>query len=219
MPMMRVLSSLLFGLMLAAPAAAQEALTCEGAFGIDSSEARLIGIYGRDNVVTGEVDGPEGTTMLATTVFPGDPARELQFTWWDEQTFALPANIALPPGMTGPAALATGMSIEDVQQLNGEPFELTGFFWDYGGYAGFQSGALAELPGGCMLSLSFAPQAEIGEAAMDQVSGDQMLVSDMPMLRDIDTRLVAINFGYPAPEGMFDEMDEPAGDGEGGEAE
>lgn len=198
---------------LAGSAMAADPVACEGVFASDSSEARLVEAFGRDNVVTGDVDGPEGTTMLATTVYPDDPARALQFTWWDEETNALIANVRLPPEADGPGGVRTGMSVGEVEALNGEPFELTGFFWDYGGYAGFQSGRLAEIAGGCMLSLSFTPMKDdLTEAQSEAVSGDMMLNSDLPVLGEIDTRLVTINFGYPAPEGMFEDWDEPAED-------
>ena len=77
-------ASFFVALAVATPGLAEE-IACEGAFGIDSSEARLIEIYGADNVVTGIVPGPEGTEMLATTVFPDDPKRSLQFVWWNEE--------------------------------------------------------------------------------------------------------------------------------------
>ena len=51
----------------AGSALAAEPVACAGAFASDSSEARLIETFGKANVVTGEVDGPEGSTMLATT--------------------------------------------------------------------------------------------------------------------------------------------------------
>ena len=61
-------------LLMTSPVAALE-IACEGAFAIDSSEARLIEIYGADNVRTGIVPGPEGTEMLATEVYPDSPKR------------------------------------------------------------------------------------------------------------------------------------------------
>ena len=88
-------------LAVASPAFASE-IACEGAFGFDSSEARLIEIYGAGNVVTGTVPGPEGTEMLATTVFPDDPKRSLQFVWWNEQALSDPSYIELPAKLSAP---------------------------------------------------------------------------------------------------------------------
>ena len=52
------------------------------------------------------------------------------------------------------------MGITDVEALNGEPFTLSGFFWDYGGSAGFDTGKLSGLAGGCVLNLQFSPSLD-----------------------------------------------------------
>lgn len=198
---------LLPALLLVSPAFAAE-ITCEGAFAIDSSETRLIEIYGRDNVVTGEVPGPEGTTMIATTVFGGDPAREMQFVWWDDTAMTDLSYVRLPPG-DSVAGLQAGMTVKEVEALNGEPFTMTGFWWDYGGYSGFQSGKLAELPGGCVLSLSFEPKGQTPAGIDDSaVSGDVEVPSDEPLLETLDVRLESVAVGYPHPD--FRDGAEPA---------
>lgn len=192
-------ASLFIALAVATPALAEE-IACEGAFGIDSSEARLIEIYGADNVVTGIVPGPEGTEMLATTVFPDDPKRSLQFVWWNEEALSDPSYIDLPAKLSSPGGVHVGQSLAEVQARNGEPFTLLGFGWDYGGSAGFQSGALSDLPGGCILSVRF----EYGDSpeGLDTLPamGDKELSSDDPLLAQMQVRLYAVAIGYPHPD-------------------
>lgn len=186
-------------LLLATPAAAAE-LTCDGAFAIDSSESRLIEIFGKENVVTGEVPGPEGTTMIATRVFDDDPERRLQFVWWDEEGLANPSTIELPPG-DSVAGLHAGMTVKEVEALNGEPFTMTGFFWDYGGYAWFRSGKLAALPGDCVISAFFDPKAPAPAGTPDTaVTGDVEVPSGEPLLEIMDVRVERVQLGYVHPD-------------------
>lgn len=192
-------ASFFVALAVATPVLAEE-IACEGAFGIDSSEARLIEIYGADNVVTGTVPGPEGTEMLATTVFPDDPKRSLQFVWWNEEALSDPSYIDLPAKLSAPGGVHIGQSLAEVEALNGEPFTLLGFGWDYGGSAGFQSGALSDLPGDCILSVRF----EYGESpeGLDTLPamGDKELSSSDPLLAQMQVRLYAVSVGYPHPD-------------------
>nr|WP_295883415.1 hypothetical protein [uncultured Devosia sp.] len=196
---MLVRASLVALFALVTPTLAEE-IACEGAFAIDSSEARLIELYGADNVVTGIVPGPEGSEMLATTVFPGNAKKTLQFVWWDEDALSGPSYIELPPKAVAPGGLRAGMSLAQVEAINGEPFTLLGFGWDYGGSAGFESGALSGLPGDCMLSLNFdygtAPEGVDTLPAM----GDKELSSDDPLLAQMQVRLGSISVGYPHPD-------------------
>ena len=192
-------ASFFIALAVATPGFAEE-IACEGAFGIDSSEARLIELYGADNVVTGTVPGPEGTEMLATTVFPDDPKRSLQFVWWNEEKLSDPSYIELPAKLAAPGGVHIGQSLAEVEALNGQPFTLLGFGWDYGGSAGFETGALSDLPGDCLLSVRF----EYGESpeGLDTLPamGDKELSSDDPLLAQMQVRLYAVSIGYPHPD-------------------
>jgi hypothetical protein len=191
----------------AAPALAEE-VTCEGVFHEDATLAEIEAAFGTDNVVTGEVPGPEGTTMIATTIFPDDPARTMEVRWWDEENIAHLAGVTLAPGDTGPGGVALGMPIAAVEAINGEPFRLFGFFWDYGGSAGFETGTLSGLPGGCVLNLRFSPTREdLPEDLMLAISGDTELRSDMPELTEAKVAIDEINLGYPYPEELDNGME------------
>lgn len=192
---MLVRSSLLALLACATPALAAE-IVCEGAFAIDSSEARLIEIYGADNVVTGMVPGPEGEEMLATRVFPGDRRKGLEVVWWDEENLKDPSHIELGTKLVAPGGLRAGLTVDEVVALNGEDFTLSGFGWDYGGYASPQSGALADLPGGCMLSIRFSPTLDTDADTMP-VTGDVIVSSDEPLLDTLGAKVYVVSIGYP----------------------
>ena len=196
-----ILLPLLFA---AAPAAAAQ-ITCDGPFAPDSSEARLVEAFGAGNVVSGEVPGPEGTTIFATTVYPDDPERSMEFGWWDDAAREGLSYATIALADTAPGGLEYGMSIAEAEQLNGAPFELSGFGWDYGGYAGFLGGALGDLEGGCRLSAGFQPTAEPpADIDMTPVYGDVLLSSDEPLLELLDARIETITIGYPRFDAEFD---------------
>ncbi|WP_297104024.1 hypothetical protein [uncultured Devosia sp.] len=191
---------LLFPLLLLVTPAMAGDFTCEGAFAPDTSEARLIEIYGTENVWTGIVPGPEGTEMLATRVHPDSPKRMLEFVWWDEENREGLSYVQLPAKMSGPGGVRTGMSVAEVETLNGEPFTLSGFGWDYGGYAGFESGALSNLAGGCNLSLRFGPADYPPGLDVDSIIGDQTVQSTNPLLAEVEARVESVAIGYPHPD-------------------
>ena len=195
--------------LLATPVVAEE-IRCEGAFAADSSEARLVEIYGRDNVVTGEVPGPEGSTIIATRVFPDDPDRMMEFGFWDETRAEMLSYVTLAPGDSAPLGLKPGLTPSEVEAINGEPFTMTGFWWDYGGYAGFQSGKLGDVPGGCHLSVYFQPdeaQETPAGVDIDSVSGDIEVASDNPVLDQLGVTIQAVTIGYPFPENLEEPAD------------
>lgn len=186
-----------------APVLAAE-IGCEGVFGEDTTLTAIEAEFGKQNVVTGEVPGPEGTTMIATTIFPGDAEREMQVRWWDEEKVTHFAGVTLAAGDTGPKGIRLGMTIDEVEALNGEPFQLLGFYWDYGGSAGFETGALSDLPGDCHLNLRLLPTVEdLPQNVVDAISGDTQLTSDMAELREAKVTVQEVNLGYPFPEELM----------------
>nr|WP_314261917.1 hypothetical protein [uncultured Devosia sp.] len=177
---------------------AVEPVVCEGVYGIDSSEDLLIDTFGEENVHTGFVDGPEGTQYIATTVYPGDPEREMIFSWFDEDRLEKPSFIELSPSQAGPHGVRLGMSVAEVEAINGQAFDIGGFWWDYGGSAPIEEGTLAgPQSGDCYVSVSFSPQDDI-PASIDvtPVSGEVVVRSDLPLLAEIGTRVTSLSLGY-----------------------
>jgi hypothetical protein len=194
----------------AAPAFAAE-YDCEGVFSQDTTLAAIEAEFGVGNVMTGEVPGPEGTTMIATTIYPDDPDRTMQVRWWNEANTADIAGVTLAPGDTGPGGVKVGMPIEEVQRINGEPFELFGFYWDYSGFAAIESGALSDLPGGCKLNLRFAPTAEdLSQDEMNAIAGDSQYPSDLPEMLAAKVVVREVNLTYPSPEEFQENADAAA---------
>jgi hypothetical protein len=211
MPIRAVVTAALL-MLTTAPVLAEE-IGCEGVFNQNATLADFEAAFGKQNVVTGEVPGPEGTTMIATMVYPDDPQRSMQLRWWDEENVKYFAGLTLAKGDSGPGGVKLGMPIADVQAINGEPFTLLGFFWDYGGSSGFEAGKLADLPGGCFLNIHFYPTLDpLPEDISNAISGDMELRSDMPEVLAAKVVVDEINLGFPYPPELEGEM---AGEGEG----
>jgi hypothetical protein len=194
---------LLVPALLATPTFAAD-ISCEGPFAADSSEARLTETFGAENVVTGEVPGPEGTTLLATTIFPDDPTRTQEIGWWNEQDLETLAYVTVPAGVTLSNGLEIGTTIDEAEGLNGGPFELWGFFWDYGGSTSFADGKLAELPGGCTVSARFAVGDYPQTLDVGPISGDVQISSSEPLLDEVKASIDSITLGYPDPNATVD---------------
>jgi hypothetical protein len=193
---------------LAGPAFAAE-IGCKAPFTSDATLADIQKAFGKANVKTGKVDGPEGTTMIATTVFPKDPRKKFEIYWYDEEHRSGLAGWTLAADDTGPFGVKLGMSVADVEKINGAPFNIMGFYWDYGGGAGFETGKLAKLPGDCELSLTFDPTVEnVSDKISAAISGDQQLSSDMPELKMIKPVVGEVRFGYADENEGTDESGE-----------
>jgi hypothetical protein len=164
----------------AAEAQQAQHLECAGPFARDATAGTLVSVFGAANVVNGTIDGPEGSTLDATLVFPEDPARRLALLWQDEVSRARPAAILI-----------------QVEAANGAPFNILGFGWDYGGSAGFEEGTLADLPGGCVLSLTFQIDESVEGPEFDAIMGDKQFRSDNPLIRKAAPTVSQIAVGYP----------------------
>lgn len=189
---------------LATGAAAQTSvplhLECAGPFGPEGSEASLRQVFGDGNVLAEQIDGPEGSVLDATLLFPDDPTRRLVVLWQDEMARAKPAAIIIRDDSEwiGPGGLRLGEALAEVEAINGAAFNVLGFGWDYGGAASFPSGTLADIPGECVLSLSFDLDwnKEYGPE-FDVIMGDQQLSSEDPQLRAAAPSVAEIIVGYP----------------------
>jgi hypothetical protein len=183
------------------PAPDADQVTCEGVYGADTTEALVVQTFGAENVVTGPVDGPEGTTYTATTIFPDDPDRTMLFSWFDETALTGISSIALSPSQAGPGGVRIGQTVAEVEAINGEPFTLSGFWWDYGGSAGFDSGKLSGVAGDCYVSLGFAVPNEIPQAIdVTPISGDIEVPSSEGLLEVLDVRVERLSLGYASPD-------------------
>ncbi|RAI45416.1 hypothetical protein [Rhodoplanes roseus] len=183
----------------AAPAGAPKAIACSGVFAKSSNHLALASTFNDKNVTFTEVDGPEGSKLNATVLFPDDPKRRLEVLWQNEAARSDTALIVVTGGSTwtGPKGLKLGLGLAALEKINGKPFKLKGFDQDDGGsVVDWQGGALASLPGGCSVGLRFAPDPKATEAAKAQAAGKEFVSTDAA-LKGVKPVVAEILFGYP----------------------
>ncbi|MBX6425901.1 MAG: hypothetical protein IRZ09_08280 [Variibacter sp.] len=181
------------------PAEPAQALSCAGPFARESTHADLVAAFGAENVVFTQVDGPEGSKLDASVVYPADPQRRLEVLWHDEQARARPAAIVITGGSrwVAPGGLRLGMALGDVEKRNGKPFHLSGFGWDYGGsVVDWDNGKLDQLDGGCRMNLRFVQDGKTPQAALGKVTGEKTFASNSAEIRAVKPKVAEIIVGY-----------------------
>lgn len=147
----------------------------------ESTQATLEERFGKDQVRAGEIPGPEGITLPGLSLFPGQPQKEVSvFLTGTEPKKVSHAEIAGESSMWKTTQGVTlGTTLEELETLNGRPFEMTGFGWDYGGFVtDWKDGTLE----GLTLRLD-AAASDLPEEESATISGDRTISSDLPALR------------------------------------
>jgi len=182
-----------------AEAVRADELTCQEPFSKTSDHTRLVAAFGPGNVASETIYGPEGATFKASVIFPKDPARRVEIVWWDEKARKRPARIRVEgSGWTGPGNMRVGMPLQGATEMNGRPFGIYGFGWDYSGtVTDWKGGRLAKIPGGCTLFVQFESDEQAPEAELLKVSGDQEFTSSDAAIIAVKPKVKSFGIGYP----------------------
>lgn len=134
--------------------------------------------YGKKNFKMEQLPGAEGETIAGAKLFEGTE-RELEIVWDPEKE---KTKVVFDIRIIGKAwkfenGLKSGMTVEEVEKINGKPFQIAGFSWDYGGYANFKSGKLD-----AKVSIRFSPSSD---EVPDYLQGDKQLSSSDKKLRAV----------------------------------
>ena len=153
-----------------------------------SSLAILQQLFGRSNVKAGKLPGAEGELIDGAVINPGTD-KELQVVWEPEAVGRrIEAVRIIGKAWKFENGLAVGMTVSDVAKINGMPFKMNGFDWDYGGYARFDGGALA-----AGVSVRFRPGEEKYSA---EITGNKHLPSTSTALLAANPLVSAITVTF-----------------------
>lgn len=176
-----------------------------GAITASTTRRDLVNRFGARNVSDGDVDVGEGETAPGTTVFPGSPIRSIDILWKDPKTKLSPDTLSIG----GKASqwktahgISLGTSLKELEQINGRPFVLSGFGWDYSGTVySWENGVLSkdfEGHGRVILRLDtdLVPP-KLPQPDYDHVSGDGSFSSSNPAMQKINPRVYEILWEFP----------------------
>jgi hypothetical protein len=160
-----------------------------------SSEADLAKNYGAAAVKPIRVELGEGETTPGTLLFPDDSSRRAEIIWQDTIGRSRPSRLVLRGSRSqwtvGPN-ISLGSSLKDLERINGRPFTLAGFGWDYAGViTEWGGGALDSALAGVKLYLDPGP-AQYESAPYSQVLGDRDYSSSLDPMQQLNPRVAQI---------------------------
>lgn len=195
--------------LLAAPAVADDGQIIPGEragpITAETSEQDLIQLYGQNQVFWREIDLGEGVSEFGTVIFPHDPQRKAEILWQGEER-RYPYSVAIHGDQsiwTLPDNIVLGTHLQELERLNGGPFLLTGFGWDYGGtitsWEGGRLGGLFEQGSGIALRLG-GDTSMLSVKELARVSGDVEYRSDDPLMQTVNPKVIEIVVFFPERE-------------------
>jgi len=163
-----------------------------GPMGSGTSEAELRVRYGSESIGSIRVELGEGQTAPGTVLYPADSLRRLEIIWRDTLSRRYPTRLILrgvrSQWQVGPG-ISLGTSLSDLERLNGGPFTLAGFGWDYAGViTDWKGGALDSALAGIKLYLDPAP-GQNQSAVYSQVLGDRDYSSALPAMQQLNPKV------------------------------
>lgn len=181
-----------------APAPAR-AVACSGPFAKDTNHLQLAAKFGSENIAFTDVEGPNGAKLKASVIFPKDPKKRIE-VWWRNEASRSDLSLIVINGKSAwaaPKGVRLGLPLSALEKINGKPFMLSGFDSENASaVSDWQDGALASLPGGCKISVRFAPDPKAPADARNEVSGDKKLASNDVNMRAVSPKSIEILIGY-----------------------
>lgn len=166
-------------------------------------------IYGDANVRVEEVDVGEGETAPGATVYPDDSLRRVQVAFRDSAG-TVPRFVTIR-GDTSTwhteAGVTLGTRLARLAQLNGRPFALLGFGWDYAGtVVSWNGGRISGDSAGGRFIVRLRPTltGPVADSLQRDVLGDREYSSDRPAMRQLEPAVYELLtiFDQPAPSPM-----------------
>jgi hypothetical protein len=162
------------------------------------TEATLRARYGVGNVAPARFDVGEGEKVPGATIYPRDPARRLAVAWGDTIARAHAIRVRVDGDSTRWTVfpgVSIGTRLSELERLNGRPFNLRGFQFDYAGTVdSWQGGRLDSLwrPAAGrrhLVWLRLRPDSGADPALQSRVAGDKVFSSAHPAMRALDPRV------------------------------
>jgi len=178
--------------------------------------ADLLHFFPREAVVDDEIELDEGMLQPATLIYKDDPSQSLAISWDAKGRQAHPKQIFVCRGLRRGECrwqiegdIQFGTRLKQLESVNGGPFTLSGFGFNYGGNVlSWEGGKLAKLDCGGRLVLTLDGErsgparyaVRMSPQELHAVRGDRPISSSTPAMRKLNPAVVGILFQFPRPD-------------------
>ena len=155
--------------------------------------------YQSRNVAFTQVDAASGAKVMASVLFAKDPKRRLE-VWWSKPATRTDTHLIVINGQSdwiAPGELHLGLTLAELERLNGKPFKLLGFNKEHvATLSDWNGGQLAAIPGGCKIGLSSARRPKASASALAGAPADRAFSSGDSALRAVNPTVSEILVAY-----------------------
>lgn len=178
-------------------AASSHAITCSYPVRPGESAQGILERFGKD-ARREQLEG-EGGAYDAVVLWPDNPDKRLEISFSDDRMEEVSAvHIASQSPLWTVAGMKIGTTLDQVERLNGRPFQLYGFEWDYGGTVfDWNGGALGTIEGGCSVGVLMAERPPMDSILPDELIGERALRSDLPSLKSLKVEVNHLWISFP----------------------
>ena len=199
----------------------------QGSINAHTTWQDLARAYGANNVVDRDLDVGEGEVEPGTILFPSDPERSIEILWNDVKTKTEPSRLTIRGNKSrwkAPRGISLGTTLKELERLNGRPFHMAGFGWDYSGtvmswdmgmltrdlsqfdpHKGVEQGRII-----LRLDCGTANSEPLTKEEGMQVAGDGNFSSNHPVLQKMNPCVSEMVWAFPPSAGAWKRrLDEP----------
>jgi hypothetical protein len=156
--------------------------------------------FGASAVVDKDIDIGEGTTEPGTDIYETIPGKRLAVLWKDPATRKNPSRVIVCYQlMQGDcmwrtsSGIGINTSLKDLERLNGRPFKLMGFGWDYSGtVSSWEGGTLAK----ALLLRLMPDEAGANSEEYRTVLGESEFLSSDPAMQKLNPKVYSMDMVF-----------------------
>ena len=194
--------------LLASPALAQEkakipqpqyVLRCGAPIPSNTSHEKLAKQFGAQNVTVEKMHRGDGNFVGRTVLFANDPARRIEIEWLDDGGRTCPVNVQVSGEKnrwTGPFGLRTGLTIQQIERINGAPFKVLDFGSKTSVFANFRDAKLHRPTPRCAVSATFEFAGTPSAGFLKRLANDEIDSKD-PELLLLKPKVQSYSISYP----------------------
>jgi hypothetical protein len=174
-------------------------IACSGVFAKESSHSKLASAFQSRNVSNTQVDTNTGGKVTASVIYAKDPKRRLE-VWWSKPDSKSDTHLIVINGQSdwiAPGELHLGLTLSELEKLNGKPFKLSGFDGNHvATLSDWDGGTLSALAGGCKVGISLRADAKAAAATLGGLPANRAFSSSDASVRAVNPTVSEILVAY-----------------------